>query len=194
MATNKWLGTATAVVQLDTYTPANANTGDEYILTLSVHDGSTIVVSFTVAGTETVAAVTAGLHAAWTASGASAYATSADGTTELTLTGITAGVEFNVAPSIVDGSGGAAPTLVKVETTANAGPNDWSSADNWTDGVPNAADDIFIEDSAVSILYGLDQSAAGTMTSLHINRTYTGLIGWNGTAGLIGDYLQLRVS
>jgi hypothetical protein len=198
MAINKWLGTATAVSQVDTYTPADPNTGDIYFLTYNGFDGADIEVSFTVAGTETVAAVTAGLHAAWTASAASGFATSTDGTTELTLTAITAGSAFNVTPSIFDGSGGSAPTLPRVATTKNEGPQDWSSTANWSEGtIPGATagEDTFVEDSDVDILYGLDQSGAGEiLSSLRIKKTYTGKIGWNGATGLVGDYLQLKAT
>ena len=134
MAKNIFLGTATSVTQVDTYTPADPNTGDIFYLTLNGTDGIDTQVSFTVAGTQTVAAVTAGLHAAWGAAGLSAYATSADGTTELTLTALTPGVGFTVTPSIFDGAGGAAPTLAKAATTPNGGANDWQDASNWSLG------------------------------------------------------------
>lgn len=198
MAINNWLGTATAGSQVDTYTPANPNTGDIYFLTLNKFDGMDIEVSFTVAGTETVAAVTAGLEAAWLASDASTYATAADGTTELTLTAVTAGVGFNVTPSVFDGSGGAAPTMPKVATTANAGPNSWDDPNNWSEGtIPGATagEDTYIANSSVDILYGLDQSgAANTLTSCHFDQSYTGLVAHNGGTGLVGDYLQLKVT
>ncbi len=198
MAKNIFLGTAVAVSQVDTYTPANPNTGDIYYLTLNGFDGRQIQVSFTVAGTETVAAVTAGLHAAWTASDAATYATSADGTTVLTLTAITSGVGFTVTPSIYDGSGGSAPTLSKAATTANGGPGDWSDATNWSLGtVPGAAsgEDTYVQNSNVDILYGLDQSGiSNTLDTLHISQTYTGKIGHNGATGLAGEYLKIHAT
>ena len=56
-------------------------------------------------------------------------------------------------------------------------PNDWSEAANWKEAaVPVNGDDVFVRDSAVDILAGLDQSAV-TLTTLHIEQSFTGLLG-----------------
>lgn len=62
-------------------------------------------------------------------------------------------------------------------TTASSGPNDWDVATNWsTNTVPETGDTVYISETDVSILYGLDQSAF-TLAALHIDQTFTGSIG-----------------
>jgi len=180
MATKYWLGTADAVAKVMTATPANPNTGDIYYLKV----GGVTIASFTVAGTETVAAVTAGLTSAWDAS-THIYATqitASDQTTHVELTSAVAGLDFVVTSDVYDGGGGTAPTLTMATTTANAGPNDWGTAANWSTGaVPVDDDDVIIDDSDVNICWGLDQSAV-TLDSLRITQRYTGRIGLDYTA------------
>ena len=86
-----------------------------------------------------------------------------------------AGIPFTAALTET-GAGTGAVTDFSA-TTANAGPNDWSTASNWDTGVvPVDNDDVIIENSAVSILYGLAQSSID-LTSLTIQSTFTGTIG-----------------
>ncbi len=67
--------------------------------------------------------------------------------------------------------------LTKSTTTASEGPNDWSIAANWnTNTVPVTSDTVYISDTEISILYGLDQSAV-TLAALHIEQTFSGFIG-----------------
>ncbi|MCH9725553.1 MAG: hypothetical protein K0U86_11730 [Planctomycetes bacterium] len=67
--------------------------------------------------------------------------------------------------------------LTQTETTASEGPNDWSIAANWNSNtVPVTSDTVYISDTDVSILYGLDQSAV-TLAALHVEQTFTGFIG-----------------
>jgi len=174
MADTTWIGAAGEVAQISTATPANPNTLDVYFLTVN---GNTV--SFTVAGTETVAAVTAGLVAAWNAS---TYVeltevTAVDSTTLVTLTADTAGLPFTATSAITDGAGGSAPTLTMATPTAATGPNHWSDAANWDTGaVPVNSDVVWIENTAVDILHGLAQSAV-TLTALNVAASYTGNIG-----------------
>lgn len=195
MADLRFTGNAVAVAQVDTFTPANPNTGDIYYLTVTGLDGTTFEVSFTVAGTETVAAVTAGLTAAWNAATDALCTgiTAADGTTVLTLTADTAGTAFSVAASIFDGEGGAAPTLGRAATTKNEGPSDWSSADNWSGGaVPGAAGSQDVTVEGATILYGLDQSGiANALDSLNITESQ---IGSNPASGYVPFYLQIKAT
>lgn len=59
----------------------------------------------------------------------------------------------------------------------SANPNDWSVAANWKEAiVPVNTDDVFIRDTSISILAGLDQSAV-TLDSLNIEQSFTGLLG-----------------
>lgn len=61
--------------------------------------------------------------------------------------------------------------------TPSSGPNHWDTAENWDTGsVPVAGDDVYIRDSAINILWGLDQAAVD-LNSLTIHKTYTGKIG-----------------
>lgn len=93
----------------------------------------------------------------------------------------------SVHVSIVETTKGVAQPTVTIETTAgpidtttttaNSGPNNWDVAANWsTNTVPVASDTVYIADSDVDILYGLDQSSV-TLTALHIEQTFTGTIG-----------------
>lgn len=59
----------------------------------------------------------------------------------------------------------------------SANPNDWSVAANWKEAaVPVNADEVFVRDSAVDILAGLDQSAV-VLDNLNIEQSFTGLLG-----------------
>lgn len=86
--------------------------------------------------------------------------------------------------------------------TASAGPNDWSTAANWSTGsVPAGGDDVYLTNSSVGIFYGLGQSGV-TLNSLNQDSTYTGKVGLpryntgGNTAGLSGTsataYLEYR--
>lgn len=173
MATIRWRGNASEVAQVTTVTPANVEVGDVFSLTMNGR-----MVSYT-AVAPTVADVTAGLAAAWTASSLPEFleATASDSGSEVVLTAATAGIPFEVSTSTVNGGGTNTQTLTAVTTTPSSGRHHWDTAANWSTGaLPVVGDDVFIEDSETSILYGLDQSAV-TLTSLHITASYTGEIG-----------------
>ncbi len=204
MAKNKWLGSAPVVAQVDTYTPGGTIEADDiFILTITGYDGTSLAVSAAAGGTTPTDVVTA-LKSAWgtakAISGSLAEPMTASGTATLIITADTAGVAFKITPTTTEAGGGGADdqTFEKAATTKNEGPNDYSSTENWSEGtIPGAtaSEDTWIENSTVDILYGLDQSgAAQTLTSLHIPRTYTGRIGHNGGTGLVGAYLQLKVT
>jgi len=195
MADIRYTGNAEVVAQVDKFTPADPNTDDIYYLTITGVDGQTAVISFTVGATETVAAVCAGLVAAWNASTDSMVSaiTAADETTYITLTADTEGEAFSVASSVFDGEGGATPTIPRVVVTANAGPKDWSSADNWSGGaVPGgaASQDVYIE--GATLKYGLDQSGiANALDSLNTTRSQ---IGSNPAYGYAPSYLKIKAT
>lgn len=199
MATLRWTGAATAVAQVDTFTPANVEVSDIFTLTATGLDGTSHAVNYTATAT-TVADVTAGLTAAWNTDthALCTPVTAADGTTVLTLTADTAGVAFSVASSTTDGGGNDTQTLTRAATTASAGPKHWDCTDNWDAGIlPGAASghNVYIENFSGDILYGLDQSGiANTLTSLHIGQSFTGTIGVNGAAGESGTYLQIKAT
>lgn len=170
MATNRFLGRARAVAQINTITPANVNIGNVFNVTLNGN-----VVSFT-ATAGTVANVTAGLVAllsATTLPQEFQEITWTDSTTHITATCKTAGKPFTNTSSATGGTA----TNVTATTTANSGPSDIAIAANWSDGVPNAADDVYVDGGSVSLLYNLDTLAAVTLTSLTIGQNFTGRIG-----------------
>lgn len=173
MATVIWQSGALAVAQVDTLTVA----GD-----WATNDTATITcggksVTFTVAAVQTGAAVVTGLVAAWNASTVTEHTeiTAADGAGDtITMTADTAGTAFTVTCSEVTAGSG---TITRAATTANAGPNDWSTASNWDTGaVPVNTNDVFVDTSFGSIYHGLDQSAV-TLNSLTVRDCITGEIG-----------------
>lgn len=187
MATCVWKGGAAAVSQLDTITVSG---------TWATNDTATITINgqsltFTVGATQTAAAVVTGLVALWNASTIPECeeVTAADGAGDtITLTADTAGVPFTITVSVVTAGDG---DMSIAHTTANAGPNDWSTAANWSGGaVPVDDDTIIIEKSDVSILYGLDQSAI-TPDAFTIRQDFTGTIGLP-TTNETGTYPEYR--
>jgi hypothetical protein len=169
MANQIWRGDAPAAAQLNTVTPANVLVGNVFTLTIN---GKSI--SFT-ATAATVANVTAGLAALVAASTIPELLelTATDATTALTLTANTAGVPFTQTSSATGGTA----TLTTAVTAASSGPNDWSTAANWSAGsVPVTGDAVYLTRSSADVLYGLAQSAV-TLASLAIDSTYTGNVG-----------------
>ncbi len=202
MADVKWTGEATAVAQVDTFTPGGTIEADDvFILTITGWDGTSTAISAAAGGT-TVADVTAAMTAAWNASTHALCTpiTAADNTTNLTLTADTAGEAFSVAATTTEAGGGAADaqTFVKASTTASAGPKHWDSTGNWDTGAlpgASAGDEVFISNCSDDIVYGLDQSGtANTLTTLNIDKSFTGKIGYNGEAGFSGTYLQVKAT
>lgn len=199
MANVRWTGKATAVAQVDTFTPATVEIDDIFTLTITGWDGTSTVINFT-ATAATVANVTAGLTAAWNASTNALCTpiTAADATTHMTLTADTAGVAFSVASSTTQGGANNTQTLTRAATTASAGPEHWDSAANWSGGaVPGgaAAQEVTIEDWSGDIMYGLDQSdIANTLTRLTLGKSFSGRLGVAGAAGYAGTYLQIKAT
>lgn len=198
-ATIRWLGTATAVAQVDTFTPAIVEVDDIFTLTVTGLDGTTFVVNFT-ATAATVPNVTAGIETAWNAATNSLATpmTATDNTTTVSLTADTAGDAFSVASTTTDGGGNDTQTFVRAATTGSAGPKHWDTTANWSTGAlpgGGAGEDIFVEDFSGDILFGLDQSGiANTLTSLNVGKSFTGKIGPNGSAGIAAAYLQIKAT
>lgn len=95
--------------------------------------------------------------------------------TQIIGTADTAGVPFVFAGSVTGGTGTCSNAYTV--TTASAGPNDWSTATNWSDNtVPVDGDTVIIKDSSQNICWGLDQSSIN-LASLRIDQSYTGKIG-----------------
>jgi len=204
MANVRWIGGATAVAQVDTFTPGGTiEATDVFILTVTDKadkNGRTCVISAAAGGTTPTDVVTA-LKAAWNAStDPLCTPVTASGTATLILTADTAGIPFSVAGTTTETGGGAADdqTFVRAATVASAGPSHWDTAANWDSGVvPGgaASQDVYIENSASDIIYGLDQSGISeTLNSLNIGKSFTGRIGYNGATGYSGTYLVIKAS
>ncbi len=198
MATVSWIGGAAKVAKVVTCTVGGTvEVGDEFTCTLGTK-------SFThIATSSTLATVADAIATAWNALSATEYpafaeitaAGQADGT--FTLTAETAGVDFSVTLTTTESGGGAADaqTFEQADTTANAGPNDYGTASNWSgNAVPVVGDDVVLENSTDDILYGLAQSP--DLTSFTKKASFTGDIGLprtnaSGYAEYRDQYLQI---
>jgi len=177
MANKYWLGTADAVAQvatgsIDTVdgTPANN--------TFTVTIGG---VAISAVGDTDVATTATNLRASLNASTHPYFEaiTWSGATGDIIGTADTAGAPFIAA--LTETGAGTGSVTDFAATTASAGPNDWSTADNWSDGaVPGAADNVTISESSVSIAWGLDQNAVD-LTSLTVLDSFTGKIGLDRT-------------
>lgn len=187
MATVIWRGSARAIAQVNTFAFAGTWEADDLIRVIFTNGKR---YDFT-AGSTTTATVVSNLVTNWLALDSTDYPEFAEVTpsansTTLTLTAATAGVPFVCTLTPLEANGGAADaqTIEGAGTatsgtaaTASAGPNDWSTALNWSGGaVPVDNDDVVIEASDVDILYGLSQSSID-LTSLTVKANYTGRIG-----------------
>jgi hypothetical protein len=178
MATKYWLGTATAVAQVHTAsidsvdaTPANN--------TFTVTIGG---VAISAVGDTDVATTATNLRASLNGSTHPYFAgiTWSGTAGDIIGTADVAGVPF-VAALTETGAGTGTVTDFAV-TTASAGPCDWATADNWSDGsVPGSADTVIFADNSVNVCFGLDQNALA-INDLFIEQTYTGKIGLNRNA------------
>lgn len=171
MATKYWLGVAQAVAQVSTGsidtvdgTPSN----DTFTVTIGG-------VAVSVTGDTDVATTATALRAALNASTHPYFAAITwSGTSgDIIGTADTAGVPFTAA---LTQSGGTGTVTDFASTTANAGPNDWSTASNWSDGSIPANSDTVIIDGPINIFWGLAQSAVA-LTKLEIRKSFTGKIG-----------------
>lgn len=176
MAKSIYVGAAQAVAKVYTITVGGTLAGE----TFNIMVNGKVIASHT--DTDTVIATTvAALVAAWEAS-THPWASdpgATDASPDVVLTAATVGVDFVVT---INTPGGSA-TFSLVETTANAGPNDARSGDNWMDAatgvigtVPTAADDVEIGQNAPNISFGLDLSA-DIFASFIYHATWTGKIG-----------------
>lgn len=206
MATRYWIGGALAVPQVNTFTFGGTWEANDII---RVRVGSKSV-NFA-AGSTTIATVVSSLVTAWNALSSTLYpefaeVTASASTNDFILTADTAGVPFTITLHALESDGstdGDAQTIAGVNTatagtatTANTGPNvwsesrNWSSADSWaTSSVPVDADTVIIRNSAIDILYGLDQTAV-SLAALTIDQSFTGKLGlpWRNANG----YMEYR--
>jgi len=179
MATKRWRGDAPAVAQVDELTPGGTiEIGDRFLATINGK-----VLSYRAEDT-TVASVTAGFAAAWSALDPEAYpefaeVAAADTGTSILLTAKSPGKPFTVAVETTesDGSPADGQTFVRATVRASSGPHHWDDPGNWLPaGVPEDGDDVYFENNAVDVLYGLDQTAV-QLAGLHLAASYAGNIG-----------------
>lgn len=169
MASNRWLGRAQAIAQVDTVTMSGAGdwvTGDT--ITLTINTKSLVV---TVGASLTDADVAITVKEAWkneTFTDTTASKTPADGGQDIaehaeitatvsgdvvTLTHDTPGTPFTLTVTEVSSGD---ETATEATATAATGPNHYDNPDNYDLGVlPVTGDDLFVDDSSVSILYAL---------------------------------------
>lgn len=210
MANVRWEGKAQAIAQVDTVTIALTWAQNDTI-TLTINTKSIVVTIGTLTSTAQVATT---LKEAWegeTLTDTSASVSPSGGKSDISehneitatvsgsvvsFTHDTAGVPYTMTVTEATAGDG---TATEATATSATGPNFWSNADNWDTGsVPVSTDDVYFDNSAVSVLYGLDQSAV-TLTSLTIARSYTGEIGLpkQNAAGYVeyrDDYLQISAT
>lgn len=149
------------------------------------------VVDFTV-GSATIDTFLATVRDAWNALSSTTYPEFAEltasidtGSDYFILTADTAGVPFVVTLTPLEVTLGAADAqtiegagtaTTGTEATANAGPNVWTTAANWSGGaVPADADVCYFRNSNVDVLYGIDLDDRDL--SIVVEMSYTGKIG-----------------
>ena len=192
MATQQFYGDETsAVAQLATNTVANTwAASDTLTTTLTLEDGVTTQAVVSTATSSTIETGVRDVHLAdLQASTLSEFLKitwAASSTDAITATAKTAGVPFYLAATESTAGSG---TFTEVETTANAGPNDWNTAANWTSAVPVGGDTVYFNRGSSSILYGLNQSSVSLAKFVSTDQ-YTGSIGDLNA----GYYLQIDVN
>lgn len=187
MASNRWLGRAQAIAQVDTVTSTGSPATNDTI-TLTINQKSLVVTIGETSPTTTTVALaiqeawenstfTDPLNSKTPARGGQdivehAEITAVASGAVVTLTHDTPGTPFTL--TVTESGTGTAP---EATATAGDGPNFYDNADNWSLGaVPIATNDVFVDDSAVSILYGMGQSGIA-IASFTVGRNFTGTIG-----------------
>ncbi|MBL4700333.1 hypothetical protein JYU15_02285 [bacterium AH-315-I18] len=169
MATHYWKGHAPAVSQVTTLTPSGTMGSETF--TITVGDTSLI---YTAGPSDTASVIAIALRDLWNNSAHPYHSsiTASQNTDVLSLTATVSGTPFQVTAQATG-----AATLTVATPTANSGPNDWSTAGNWSNAsLPVNADVVIFSNNSVPVLFGLDQSLI-TLNTLHIEQSYTGKIG-----------------
>ena len=171
MASNRWIGRAQAVADVKTVTIANtwtATNGTTDTITLTINQKSLVV---SIGSLVTTAQVATTIQQAWenaSFTDTTALKTPADGGQDIaehaeitatvsgsvvTLTHDQPGTPFVMTVTeVTDGNG----TAAGADSTSATGPNHIDNPDNWDAGsLPITGDDVFVDDSSISILYAL---------------------------------------
>lgn len=199
MANVRWKGKALAVAQVSTITVGGTWVNGE-TATLTINGRNLVL---TVGATVTTAAIATALKEMWngdTITGDATRSETGNNVPEfdevtatvsgsvVTLTGDTKGKPFTLTVSETSPSG----TLTLATTTAATGPNHWDNAQNWDTGaVPVSTDTVYLDNSDVSVKYGLAQSAV-TLTALHIGQSFSGDVGLPESNADGTEYLEYR--
>ena len=177
MSSISWKGGAAAVAQVQTY--AFAGTWEATDVVRCVIGNKTV--SF-VGGSTTITTAIDTIVTAWLALDASVYPEFAEITpsrssTTLTLTAVTAGKPFTCTITPLETGGGAADAqtiegagtaTTGTAATASSGPEDVSTAANWSAGaIPVNTDTVTVDLEGARLKYGLDQNGI-TLTALNI--------------------------
>lgn len=189
MATKRWIGAAADVSQVDKVTIANTWAANDTI-TLEIGGVQFVVTIGTLVTTAQVAQTlkeafngedltdTAASYSPNNTGGAIAIPqfseiTASVNGSEVTLTGNTAGKDFDLTcTESTAGSG----TATRSSVTAATGKNWWSNAVNWEDGiVPVDSDDLVFDQGDVDLSRGL--STGIQPASVRVDMGYTGNIG-----------------
>jgi len=208
MAVTRWLGRALDVSQVDTITVADTWATDD-IVTLTINTKSLVLTVGTDAATTNVATAIKEMINGDNQTGTGDHAFSELGSNVAEYDELTATVSGSVVtikgikgvPFVLGVTETTAGSGVATENTATAatGKNFVDNADNWTEGsAPGSSDEVYVENSSVSLLYGLDQ-LSGTHTSFNVSSTFTGTIGLpktnsGGYPEYRGDYLEINAS
>lgn len=171
MATRYWRGGAVAVAQVATATFATYDVATTRIITIG---------GYAVSAADSGGTLTAALSAFATVLNNSTHPyftaiTWSSNATQIIGTADQAGVPFTFAGSVSGGTGTCSNAYTV--STANAGPNVWGSAQNWSAATVPVSDDVVIfKDSSIPLLWDLDQAAIA-LDGLYIHQSYTGKIG-----------------
>lgn len=171
MATCIWTGQGINRKQINRLAPTVISSGSGSF-TVTINNNTAVFAS---TSADSLATVCAGIVAAVQDAEAPEFreVTPSTDDTYVYLTAVDAGVPFTQTSS----ASGTSAALTTSTTTANKSRNDYSDALNWAGGsVPVNSDDVIVENTDQSILYGLDQSAV-TLASFTVRETFSGRIG-----------------
>lgn len=184
MAVQIWLGSAAPVQQVRTYTVGGTiASGDTFNITVGAK-----LFSYVAPTTPTTALVAAGIASMIQGISVtynpefSGLAVIYSSGSSFTISG-QLGVPFDIQGAV---GSSAAGTFTYTDTVPASGPNFANVAANWSTGsVPASGDTIYLTNSSVSLLYGLDMHTV-TGVTLNVDPTFTGLVGLPRNRGQAG--------
>lgn len=186
MATPRWVGAAQPIADVWSLVVGGTWVAGE-TLTITVGLQSIVI---TIGATVTTASIATAIVEAWNGDAATGDAVPSvlgstvpqmsEATASIGATASTVLFKMNTAgvPIIITvGETSASGTLTLTNPTVATGPNFWSNANNWSTGaVPVNGDTVYIDNSAVDILYGLAQSGV-TLAAMYVANSFAATIG-----------------